>query len=77
MLYIYSVRWWYDGKPTTSSGVVYGTDAANATSRLDGELYEGIEEIHLYCVEDGDCDYIPLSAINEVAKDRKLEDESI
>lgn len=77
MLYMYSVRWWYDGKPTTSSGVVYGTDAANATSRLVKELYEEVEEIHLYCVDEGDCGYIPLNVINEFAKDYKLEDESI
>ena len=78
-VYLYSVRWFYDncegGKMITSSGIVAAEDMTNATKRLTSEIFENVEEIHLYALEGTDSGYAPLSAIKDVAEENNLIDE--
>ena len=75
MLFVYSVKWWYDDKLITSSGVIYAEDAAEATRLLDNEIYGDIEEIHIYTIENGNEGYIPFHTLNSFLKNHPLEDE--
>ena len=78
-VYLYSVRQFYDdckdGKMVTSSGVVAAENMSDATNRLTSEIFEGVEEVHLYALEGSDSGYAPLSAINDVAEEKNLIDE--
>ena len=75
MLFMYSVRWWYNGEIITSSGIIYGEDMTDATRRLITEIYEDIEDIHLYCIEDGDSGYIPMKVLNTFLEEHPLKDD--
>lgn len=80
-VYLYSVRWFFDdiyggsGKMMTSSGVVAAEDMPTATKRLTSELFENVEEVHLYTLEESDSGYASLSAIEGVAEEKNLIDE--
>lgn len=75
MLYVYSVKWWYDSKLITSSGIIHAEDATEATRRLDKEVYGDTEEIHIYTIEDGNEGYIPFHTLNSFLEQHLLEDE--
>lgn len=75
MLFVYSLRWWFNDGFITSSGIIYGEDMADATRRLTTEIYEDIEDIHLFCIEDGDSGYISMKNLNAFLKEHPLEDE--
>ena len=75
MLFMYNVRWWYDGEIITSSGIVYGEDMADATRHLTTTIYEDVEDIHIYAVEYGDSGYLPLNILNNFLKENPLKDE--
>lgn len=76
-IYLYSVRWYcdYDNKMMTSSGIVAAKNMSNATERLVSEIFENVEEVHLYTFETADSGYAPLSAIKDVAEEKNLIDE--
>ena len=78
-VYLYSVRWFYDdckdGKMITSSGIVAAENMADATKRLTSEIFNDVEEVHLYALEGSDSGYAPLSAIKSVAEEKNLIDE--
>lgn len=78
-VYLYSVKWYCDygdgGKMTTSSGVVAADNMAVAAKRLTSEIFEDVEEIHLYALEGTDSGYAPLSAIKGIAEEENLIDE--
>ena len=78
-VYLYSVRWCCDysdgGKMMTSSGIVAAKDMSTATERLVYEIFENVEEVHLYTLETTDSGYAPLSAIKYVAEEKHLVNE--
>ena len=76
-VYLYSVRWYcdYDSKMVTSSGIVAAENMANATERLTSDIFENVEEVHLYALEGSDSGYAPLSDIKSVAEEKHLVDE--
>lgn len=78
-VYLYSVKWFYDygdgGKMTTSSGIVAAESMADATKRLTYEIFDGVEEVHLYVLEGTDSGYAPLSAIKDITEKENLIDE--
>lgn len=75
MLFVYSVKWWYDGNLITSSGIIYAEEAAEATRLLDNKIYGDVEEIHIYTIENGDEGYITFNDLNSFLKEHPLEDE--
>lgn len=76
-VYLYSVRWYcdYDSKMVTSSGIVAAESMANATERLTSDIYDHVEEVHLYALEGSDSGYAPLSDIKSVVEEKHLVDE--
>lgn len=75
MLFVYSVKWWYDSKLITSSGIIHAEDAAEATRLLDKEIYGDVEETHIYTIESGNEGYIPFHILNSFLKEHTLVDE--
>lgn len=75
MLFVYSVKWWYDSKLITSSGIIYAEDAAEATRLLDNEIYGDVEEIHIYTIENGNEGYVTLNNLNSFLREHPLKDE--
>lgn len=75
MLYVYSVKWWYDSKLISSSGIIHAESAAEATRLLDKEIYGDTEEIHIYTIENGNEGYITFNDLNSFLKEHPLEDE--
>ena len=78
-VYLYSVRWFCDygdgGKMVTSSGIVAAENMANATERLTSDIYENVEEIHLYALEGSDSGYADLNDINALCTKHNLVSE--
>lgn len=77
-VYLYSVRWFFEcgeNKMVTSSGVVAAESMSDATKRLTSEIFENVEEVHLYALEGTDSGYAPLSAIKDLAEEKNLIDE--
>lgn len=76
-VYLYSVRWYsdYESKMVISSGIVAAENMANATERLTVEIFENVEEVHLYALETSDSGYAPLTTIKDVAEEKNLVDE--
>lgn len=74
MLFMYTIRWWYDGEIITSSGIVYGEDVTDATRHLT-TIYKDVEEIHIYMIAYGDRGYLPLNILNNFLRENPLKDE--
>ena len=75
MLFVYSVKWWYDDKLITSSGIIYAEGAAEATRLLVNEIYGDVEEIHIYTIENGNEGYVTLNNLNSFLSEHPLKDE--
>lgn len=78
-VYLYSVRWFYDdckdGKIITSSGIVAAENMSDATKRLTSNLYENVEEVHLYALEGSDSGYADLNDIKALCTKHNLVSE--
>lgn len=76
-VYLYSVKWYFacDDRMITSSGIIAAENMSDATKRLSSEIFEDVEEVHLYALEDSNSGYISLSAIKNMAEEKNLIDE--
>lgn len=76
-VYLYSVKWFFvcDDRMITSSGIIAAENMSDATKRLTSEIFEDVEEIHLYTLEDSNSGYASLSAIKNIIEEKNLIDE--
>ena len=74
-IYVYNIKWYYDDNPIHSAGVVAAPSMKEAVNKLDGDLFENIEEIQLFILETSDYGSISFSDLNELITRKNLVDE--
>lgn len=75
-VYLYSVHWFCDygngGKMITNSGIVAAENMSDAVHRLTTELYESVEWIKLYALDDSDSGYADINDIKAACAEYNL-----
>lgn len=78
-VYVYSIRWYCDlsngGEMLTNSGVIAAKNIGDAVYRLTTELYENIEWVKIYTLENSDSGYADLNDINSLCAEHNLTSE--
>lgn len=74
-IYLYSVHWYFDGDGVTNSGVIAADNMGHAVERLTTELYDNVEWVKLFSLENSDSGYSDLTDIRNVVNEHHLTSE--
>lgn len=77
MIYVYNVEWYYDyeNKMVKSAGVISADSMSEAMAKLDGEIFDNIDSVQLFMLENTDSGCIPFREIEALFKRENLIDE--
>lgn len=71
-IYLYSVRWYFDGDGVTNSGVIAAKNMGQAVEKLTTEFYDDVEWVKLFALESSDSGYIDLNTIRDAVNEHHL-----